>query len=45
MGEAKRRANVRERQAEQLRGVNMSSVAGAVRHVASVVTKSPGRDC
>lgn len=45
MGEAKRRAKERERQEEQLRGVNMSSLAGAVRHVASVVTKYPGRDC
>lgn len=41
MGEAKRRAKERE----QLRSVNMSRVAGAVRHVASIATKFPGKDC
>ncbi|NVN98874.1 MAG: hypothetical protein HXX17_06070 [Geobacteraceae bacterium] len=45
MGEANRRAKERERQAEQLRSVNMSRVAGAVRHVASIATKFPGKDC
>lgn len=45
MGEAKRRAKERELLENQLRRVDISRVAGAVKHVAAIVTKFPGKDC